>query len=219
MNMQQVRLANSSHVLVQQCGGTRVNPNGYAIGEQLVSRQDVDLSVEEGVVSVPAGTLAKVERNDSQQILLDLGEQLGKFVMEISDVGKYFNRSSKVESATQDNRQVRLHESNPTVAAPGAYVEITGYDEKIGPNRGPKSPGHGGYATLVGKKGQLITVFGQINGIKTYKVQLEQGGEFVFGETEFKVITGVGTQESVEGSKKPLKECDTSALMGLGFGL
>lgn len=220
MNMQQVRLANTSHVLVQQRGGSRVNPNGYAIGEQLRTKQDVDLGVDEGVVSVPQGTVATVRENNSQQVLLDLGESLGKFVMELSDVGKYFEKAPRTESATPNpGRRIRLAEANPLVVAPGAYVQVTSYDPKIGPNRGPKSPGFGGYEQLIGKKGQLITVFGEINGVKTYKIQLEQGGEFVLGETEFQPISGVGTQESTEGQPKKLQECDMTALMSLGYGL
>lgn len=219
MNMQQIRLANTSHMLVNNCSGSRQDVRGYALGEQLRTRQDVDLQVGEGVISVPKGTIAKVEQNNSQELLLDLGESLGKFVLELSTVNTYFERAAKTESAVGRNRRRVMQESNPLACAPGAYVEVTGYDPNIGPNRGPKSPGLGGYQTLVGKKGQLATVFGTINGVKTYKIQLEQGGEFVLGETEFKVISGVGTQESVEGNGRHLQECDITALMGLGFGL
>ena len=222
MNMQQVRLANTSHVLIAQRGGARgANASGYAIGEELRTIQDVDLQVEEGVVSVAKGTIAKVEKNDSQQLLLNLGEQLGKFVLDLGVVGQFFERSPKIESAPTKRkliREMRLSE-NPTTATPGAYIEVTGYDPRIGPNRGPKSPGFGGYQQLIGLRGQMNTLFGEINGVKTYKVQLEKGGEFVLGETEFKVINGVGTQESKADGKYVIQETDTHALMGLGYGL
>jgi hypothetical protein len=220
MNLQQVRLANTSHMLVQNCAGARVNPNGYAKNESLRSTQDVDLQMDEGVVTVPKGTLARVEDHNSQQVLLNLGEQLGKFVLDLGVVGKYFEKVTPKTEALQVARRVRqqVSESNPLVATPGAYVEVTGYDPKIGPNRGPKSPGFGGYQTLVGQKGQIATLYNlNVPGVMTYKVQLEKGGEFILGDTEFKVIRGVGTQESVE-SNKP-QEVDTTALMGLGFGL
>lgn len=218
MNMQKVRLQNTSHMLVQNCSGTRLDTRGYAIGEQLRTRQDVDLQVGEGVVSVPKGSVAKVERNNSQELLLDLGESLGKFVLELTAVNTYFERAEKTESKGPRNARRVMLESNPTIATPGAYVEITSYDANIGPNRGPKSPGMGGYATLVGQKGQIATIFGEIKGIKTYKIQLMQGGEFVFGETEFRVIRGVGTQESFQGGQHR-QDVDEQALMSLGLGL
>jgi hypothetical protein len=253
MNTQQVRLANSNHILVRQRGGASFLRNeSYAIGEQLRTRNDVDLQVDEGIISVPKGSLATVRENNSQQMLLDLGEGLGKFILDMPSVQKYFERASKTESVIEQstakckcgavlnpgnksgkcgsctsainaNRRgkredFQLIEANPTIATPGAYVEVTGYDPRIGNNRGPKSPGLGGYQTLVGLKGQVATIFGEINGVKTFKVQLERGGEFVLGETEFKVVTGIGTQESKENQKK-LQECDVHALMSLGYGL
>ncbi len=219
MNMQQVRLSNTSQVLINQRGGHRQTPNGYQIGEHLTVREDVDLQVENEVVSVPMGSKAVVRENNSQQLLVDLGEGLGSFVLDITTVGKYFERVAKTESVDH-GRRLRMHEDgNPTVAAPGAYVKIMTYDPNIGSNRGPKSPGQGGYATLVGQKGQLVTVFGVINGVKTYKVQLEKGGEFVFGETEFQVIHGAGTQESLEESAAVDRKPDLQALMAVGLGL
>ena len=218
MNLQQVRLSNSSQVLINQRGGHRQSPNGYAIGENLVVSEDVDLQVENEIVSVTQGTKAVVRENNSQQLLLDLGEGLGNFVLDIGTVSKYFTRT-KAESV-EPNRRLRVHEDgNPTVATPGAYVKITTYDPNIGSNRGPKSPGMGGYAMLVGQKGMIATIFGQINGVKTYKIQLEKGGEFVFGETEFEVIRGAGTQESLEESAAADRKPDLQALMGVGLGL
>ena len=217
MNMQQVRLANTSHILVQQRGGSRQSPNGYAIGEHLLASQDVDLQVEDSTLSVPRGSVAVVRENNSKQVLLDLGEGLGQFVIDLPVIDQYFTRQSKKESVNKNHR--RVHENDLT-ATPGAYIEVTGYDPAVGNNRGPKSPGLGGYSTLIGQRGQLATLFGEINGIKTYKVQLQNGGEFVLGETEFRVITGVGTQkesikESVEESNNKV---DFNALMALGFG-
>lgn len=217
MNLLQQRLANTNSVLVNQRAGTN-RGNSYAIGEHLTTTGDVDLQVEESIVSVPAGTQAIVRENNSQQVLLDLGENLGQFVLEIGEVGKYFSRS-KAESMIRDIR-VKISESNPLVATPGAYVEVTGYDPKIGPNRGPKSPGFGGYQTLVGQKGQIATIYNlNVPGIMTYKVQLENGGEFVLGNTEFKVIRGAGTQESVDPNIIASKEPDIQALRSLGYGL
>jgi uncharacterized protein (DUF779 family) len=215
-------MANSQHVLMQQMGGAArfSSPRGYTKGESLVARTDVDLQVEDAVVSVPAGTKATVEQNNSQQLLLNLGEELGKFVIDLGVVEKYFDRP-KVQAESREYERIRpmTEAGNPTVATPGAYVEITAYDPKIGPNRGPKSPGFGGYQTLIGQKGQIATLYNiNVPGIMTYKVQLEKGGEFIFGDTEFKVINNAGTQrESVDS--KPRTDYDAHALMGLGYGL
>ena len=208
MNILQKRLSNSSHVLLRQRGGVQVNPNSYGLGERLWVREDVDLSVDDGVVSVPRGTEAVVRDNDSQQLLLDLGEGIGKFILDTQNVSKYFER---VTSVPQRSVGESIQESNPLAVAPGAYVQVTGFDPKVGTNRGPNSPGHGGYQTLVGQKGQLITVFGSINGVKTYKVQLAHGGEFVLGETEFQVVGNTGSQAE--------SKVDLQALRGLGFAL
>src|SRR5579863_7108619 len=115
MNTQQVRLANTSHVLVQQRGGSRsAHPSGFAIGEQLRSLSDVDLQTDEGVVSVSTGTIATVEENNSQQVVLNLGEGIGKFVLDMSTITQYFERASKNESAS--SRRNSLNENNPTTA-------------------------------------------------------------------------------------------------------
>lgn len=211
MNTQQVRLSNTNHMMVQHSRGSRVPTNGYAVGEELRVREDVDLQVEQEIVSVPKGSAATVRENNSQHVLLDLGEGLGKFVMEIGKVNQYFERAPRTESTAPNRR--RVQESNPLVATPGAYVEITSYDPKIGPNRGPKSPGMGGYQTLIGQKGQIATLFNlNVPGVMTYKVQLEKGGEFIFGDTEFKVLPNAGSQrESVEP--------DLQALRAVGYSL
>ena len=207
MNILKHRMANTGHVLALQRGGTRVNPNDYRVGESLVASQDVDLSVDEQIVSVAKNTPARVVENDGINVTVDFGTTLGKFAVPRSEIGKYFSRT-KMES--EGRRGSGLSEANPTAVAPGRLVQITRYDPTIGPNRGPHSPGHGGYQTLVGQRGTLVTVFGVINGIKTYKVQLVHGGEFVFGETEFSVL------ESSDKKRRP--ELNERALAQLGYG-
>lgn len=207
MNTLKLRMANTGHVLALQRGGTRVNPNDYRVGESLVASQDVDLNVDEQIVSVAKHTPAKVVENDGINVTVDFGSALGKFAVPRSEIGKYFTRT-RMESSQRS--KPNLSEANPTAVAPGRLVQITSYDPTIGPNRGPHSPGHGGYQTLVGQRGTLVTVFGVINGIKTYKVQLVHGGEFVFGETEFQVL------ESKNSARKP--ELNERALAMLGYG-
>lgn len=208
MNIQQLRLANTQHILTMQRGGARVNPNEYRIGESLRTKQDVDLQVDEAVVTVPSGSVATIRRmhDGASNIVLDLGEALGgEYTIPMGDLTKYFERVPKTESAVKARRS--LSEANPTTATPGRLVQITSYDERIGPNRGPKSPGHGGYQSLIGQRGMMNTLFGMINGIKTYKIQLVSGGEFVFAETEFTVLNESAVKMNMR------------ALHALGFGL
>lgn len=181
MNVLQKRLANTVHVLGQNRSGSRSPITDLSIGEELVVREDVDVQVEEGVLSVPSGTKARITNVDSQMVSLDLGTKLGGFEMTREDVSKYFVRGQVKES-------VQVQEANPDSTTPGRRIVVTKYDPTIGPNRGPNSPGHGGYQTLVGQKGEIVTVFGVINGIKTYKVNLVSGGQFVLGETEFDIL-------------------------------
>lgn len=180
MNVLQRRLANTTHILGQQRSGSRSPITDYSIGEELMVREDVDVQVDEGVLSVPAGTRAKITNVEAQMISLDLGTKLGGFEMTREHVEKYFQRGQVRES---------IQEANALAVTPGRKIVVTSYDPTIGPNRGPNSPGHGGYQTLVGQQGEIVTVFGEINGIKTYKVSLVSGGQFVLGETEFDVLS------------------------------
>lgn len=180
MNVLQRRLANTTHILGQQRSGSRSPITDYSIGEELTVREDVDVQVDEGVLSVPAGTRAKITNVESQMISLDLGTKLGGFEMTREHVEKYFSRGQVRES---------IQEANALAVTPGRKIVVTSYDPTVGPNRGPKSPGHGGYQSLVGQQGEIVTVFGEINGVKTYKVNLVSGGQFVLGETEFDVLS------------------------------
>jgi hypothetical protein len=175
----------------------------YAVGESLRSKQDVDLSVDEGVLSVPSGTVASIVEVGPTTLSLDLGSRLGGFTIDRAEVEKYFDRVPKNES---------LREANAVAVCPGRRVRVVRYDPNIGPNRGPGSPGHGGYETLVGQMGEIQTVFGDIKGIKTFKVNLEKGGQFVLGETELQVL------ESKTSEKPKLLEPDLHALRTVGYG-
>ena len=282
MNMQKVRLANTQHILQMQRGGARVFEGKYKVGEHLKLTRDCDLSVDEGVLSVPAGSIAVVKECDQMNLTLDLGSALGgKYVLPVQEVSKYFEKHSVKESLDEVVRlyhhggtsegtdkqyspvrktgyqahspekksscpgcgatikgfgwrggdqckacatkgldpsksdkltKESIGESNPTVATPFRRVRVARYDPNIGTNRGPKSPGLGGYEVLVGQEGEVTSIYGQINGIKTYRVNLVQGGQFIFGETEL-VPLGESTV------KKPVKKLDESALMGVGYGM
>lgn len=181
MNVLQKRMANSVHVLGQNRSGSRTPNYALSIGEELVVREDVDVQVEEGILSVPAGTRAKITNIDPQMVSLDLGQKLGGFEMTREHVEKYFSRGPQVKESIKE-------EFNDLGQTPGRRIVVTQYDPKIGPNRGPKSPGMGGYESLVGQKGEIQTVFGVINGVKTYRVNLVSGGQFILGETEFEVL-------------------------------
>lgn len=207
MNIQKMRLANTQHALVyQRGGGARFSGvEQYKVGESLKLTQDCDLAVDEGMMSMPAGAIARVTANDGIHVVLDLGEELGgKFHLPKQEVVKYFERYTPVRES--------LDEANPTVATPGRRVRVARYDPVVGTNRGPKSPGLGGYNVLVGQEGEVTSIYGQISGIKTYRVNLVQGGQFVFGETE---LEWLGESES----KRVKKEIDPVALHALGYGM
>jgi hypothetical protein len=193
-----------------QHGGIRSPNVDFSIGENLRVKQDVDLAVDEGVLSVPAGTVGQVVEVSSDSISVDLGNKLGGFSLGRGEVTKYFDRITK-EEARQAMGTKPVTEANAVAVTPGRRVRVARYDPVIGPNRGPGSPGLGGYESLVGQLGEIQTVFGTIKGIKTYKVNLVQGGQFVLGETELQVL-GESTQ------KPELKPVDVVALRTLGFG-
>lgn len=201
MNTQRVRLANTQHMLVSQRGGA-VRALEYKIGERLSLVHGCDLSVDEGMISVPAGAVAVVKENNGINVTLDLGRELGgRYTLPKQEVTKYFERAGTKKTES-------LEEANPNVPVQGRRVRVSSYDANLGPNRGPKSPGFGGYESLVGQQGEVQSLFGEIKGVKTYRVNLVSGGQFIFGETELDFLG-----ESVEK-----KEIDYVALRGLGFG-
>lgn len=207
-NPQKTRLANTQHILTQQRGGIRTPVLDYAIGENLRVRQDVDLNVDEGVMSVPAGTVGQVVEVSSDSISVHLGSKLGGFTIGRGEVSRFFDRITK-EEAQRMSKPVT--EANALVVAPGRKVKVVKYDANIGPNRGPKSPGFGGYESLIGQVGEIQTIFGEIKGVKTYKVNLAQGGQFVLGETELAVLSESVQEDTSAG-------INYQALRSLGFG-
>lgn len=207
MNLQKVRLANTQHMLVSQRGGYRA-PD-FRIGESLRLINNVDLTVDEGMISIPAGTIGKVVRKESMNVTVDLGHALGgQFDLPRQEVAKYFEKVTAAEARQMES----IGEANDLHPSPGRRVRVKSYDQNVGINRGPKSPGLGGYQVLVGQEGEVQSIYGLINGVKTYRVNLVQGGQFVFGETELEWLG-----ESAVRKDRP--QIDEVALAGLGYGL
>lgn len=159
----------------------------HAVGDYVRVVEDLDIPTEDVNIFVPEGTTARITNLTNEQVSLDFGPEVGGASVDRVTFNRHFG--AYAQSPSESIRKSMLEATfSAQDIYPGRIVQITSYDSTIGPNRGPKSPGHGGYATLVGQEGRIVTQWLNINGIRTFKVQLTRGGEFVFGETEFTVL-------------------------------